>query len=356
MTRSFNIQAQSLVEILIGLPIQTQLHRTLHREDRVVAWILQDLLIAGSGGLARILAYHLNETAHPFIILSRSDQPDLTNLYGYQCLVVDYNNQSDLQSYLKGVDLVISTVSGTPQINLIDAAANANVRRFVPAEFEGPPARRNRHDPLDRGKSAALERLCYWTNQHRCIMRFTIFTCGIFLERFAPGGLASINIGNSTGANYQGAYLMDIGNSTAEIVERNSSERQIYISMISVNDAMRFVAAAVELDPQTWPRELRMSTERRTISEILQWAEDVKGGAKFSTNIIEVRDLQLHLEQAIYYQDVYSANRVHELMATEQARYDFERPNLNGLVTITPPPESFWDWLRSQRCRDLRSR
>ncbi|KAH8599180.1 isoflavone reductase family protein-like protein [Bisporella sp. PMI_857] len=306
------------------------------------------IAIAGSGGLARILAYHLNETVHQFIILSRSDQPDLTTVYGYQVVVVDYDSQSDLQFHLRGVDLVISTVSGTPQINLIDAAAAANVRRFVPAEFEGPPARRGRHDPLDRGKSAALERLRHWTNQRRCVMRFTIFTCGVFFERFAPGGLASVNIGNSTGANYQGAYLMDIGNSTAEIVERNSSGRQIYISMISVNDAMKFVAAAVELDPQTWPGELRMASERRTVSEVLQWAEAIKGGALFSTDIIEARDLQLHLEQAIYYQDVYKTNKIHELMATEQRRYDFEQPNLNELVTINPPPESFWDWLRSQ--------
>jgi len=30
------------------------------------------IAIAGSGGLARTLAYHLNETAHQFIILSRA--------------------------------------------------------------------------------------------------------------------------------------------------------------------------------------------------------------------------------------------------------------------------------------------
>lgn len=204
-------------------------------------------------------------------------KPDLT-AYGYQVIVVDYDNQEDLQFNLRGIDLVISTVSGTPQMNLIDAAATSNVGRFCPAEFEGPPVRRGRNDPLDRGKAAALERLRHWATQRQCIMRFTIFTCGVFYERFAPNGLYSAGIGDSTGATYQGAYLMDIGTNTAEIVERNSAGRPIYISMISLNDVGRFVAAAVDINLQTWPNELRMTGERRTVSEVLQWAEAVKGG------------------------------------------------------------------------------
>jgi len=54
----------------------------------------------------------------------------------------------------------------------------------------------------------------------------------------------------------------------------------------------------------------------------------------------------MHLDQAIYYQDYYKANKIQELMATEQKRYDFDRPNLNEMVNVTP--ETFWDWLRTQ--------
>ena len=200
--------------------------------------------------------------------------------YGYQVIVVDYNNQNDLRANLRGIDLVISTVSGTAQINLIDAAANANVRRFVPAEFEGPPARRARNDPLDRGKAAAIARLRDWTNQRRCVMRFTIFTCGVLYERFARGGLASINVGGSTnGANYQGAYLMDVGNSTAEIVERNAAGRSIHLCLTSANDVARFLVAAIELGIDTWQAEFRMAGDRRTVAEVVQWAEHLKGGS-----------------------------------------------------------------------------
>lgn len=155
-------------------------------------------------------------------------------------MVVNYDSQDELRFSLRGIDLVISTVSGAPQINLIDAAAHSGVRRFVPAEFEGPLARRPRHardDPLDRGKAASLERLRHWQNQRRCEMRFTVFTCGVFYERFARGGLASVDVGASTGINYQGSYLMDIESSTAEIVARTSSSGRdvpIYLSLLSI--------------------------------------------------------------------------------------------------------------------------
>jgi hypothetical protein len=181
-----------------------------------------------------------------------------------------------LRYNLQGIDLVISTVSGHAQINLIDAAANTRVRRFVPSEFEGPPSRQRPNDALDRGKSVSRERLRYWL--HRTNMRSTIFCCGVFYERFAPGGLACMNIGASTGVYYQGTYLMDIERGTAEIVEHHASGQPIYISMISVHDVGRFLAAAIELGPRDWPGEFRMAGDRRTVSEILSWAETVRGG------------------------------------------------------------------------------
>lgn len=266
--------------------------------------------------------------------------------------------------------MVISTVSGAPQINLIDAAANSGVRRFVPAEFEGAPGHRPRHarhDPLDRGKAASLERLRHWANQRRCVMKFTIFTCGVFYERFAHGGLAAVGVGASTGYNHQGAYLLDIENRTAEIVARTSSSGRdipIYISLVSLNDVGRFVAAAIEHDPMAWPGELRMAGERRSLSEIVQWAESIKGGSSillvfifrkyelthqgtlFTTDVIQAGDLQAHIEHADFYQQYDKLNRMHELQATEKGRYDFENPNLNALVDVEPT--SFWDWLRLQ--------
>ena len=205
-------------------------------------------------------------------------RPQLENL-GYQVIVVNYSNHRDLQYALQGVDLVISTVSGNPQINLMDAAAASHVRRFVPAEFEGPPGRRAVNDPLDRGRAACLDRLRYWSHQRRP-MRSTIFSCGVFYERFARGGLASMGIGSSSTVSNPGSYLMDIEASTAEVVERTHSGQPTTISMISVYDVGRFLVAAIDLDPRTWPGEFRMAGERMTVENVVRWAEAVKGGER----------------------------------------------------------------------------
>jgi len=304
------------------------------------------IAIAGSGGLARIFANYINATVHPFIILSRQAQPDLEAL-GYQIAIVNYDNQEDLRYTLRGIDLVISTVSGNPQINLIDAAAHSDVRRFVPAEFEGVPARRPRNDPLDRGRAASLDRLRHWSHHHRHPMPSTIFCCGVFYERFARGGLGSLGIGTSTNVYYQGSYLMDVEASTAEIVERQSGGQAAAISLCltSVYDVAQFLVAALDLGVQNWPAEFRMQGDRRTVAEVLQWAESVKGGASFITEVIQARDLPAHLEHAAYYQDHAKVGRIQELIATEQRRYDFNHANLNALVNVAPT--NFWDWLRA---------
>jgi hypothetical protein len=111
-------------------------------------------------------------------------------------------------------------------------------------------------------------------------MRSTIFSCGVFYERFARGGLAGMNIGFSTGVAYPGSYLMNIASNTAEIVERTHSGQPVYICMISVADVGRFMVAALELGVANWPAEFRMQGERMTVSNVLRYAEAVKGGEK----------------------------------------------------------------------------
>jgi hypothetical protein len=193
-------------------------------------------------------------------------------------------------------------------------------------------------------------------------MRFTIFSCGIFYERFANGGLAAMNIGASTGIQNEGAYLMNPRFGTAEVVERTTSGQPIYVCLTSVYDVGRFIVAALDLGPQNWPAEYRMSGERRTVTEILQWAAAVRGSKShnldpadkmltfevemFSTDVIEPQDLAAHLQHATYYQDYAKVARIQELIATERRRYDFDNPTLNQLVNVQPI--SFWSWLSAQ--------
>lgn len=82
---------------------------------------------------------------------------------------------------------------------------------------------------------------------------------------------------------------MNVEQSTAEIVERNMAGRRIHLCLTSANDVARFLVAAIELGPNTWPEELRMSGDRRTVTEVLQWAEAVKGGMQICERARNIR-------------------------------------------------------------------
>ncbi|KAF7883444.1 uncharacterized protein EAF02_005364 [Botrytis sinoallii] len=289
------------------------------------------IAMAGSGGLAQIIAHEISKTVHPFIILSRQGRPDLET-QGYQVAVVNYDDQDDLRFNLRGIDIVISTVSGNPQINLIDAAAHSRVQRFIPAEYKDKLGGRPTNDPSDRGRAASIERLLHWAHHPRHRMQYTVFGCGVFYERFAPGGLASMGISTSTALGYQGSYLMNMETNTAEIVEYNTMGQAISVSMTSVNDVARFLAAAL------------MQGDRKTVTEIVQYAEAIKG-QQFVTTIIVAPELAANIQEAAYYQDSARVNRLQELSATEERRYDSSQVNLNSLVNVQTV--SFWDWLRT---------
>jgi hypothetical protein len=107
------------------------------------------------------------------ILIKPSQHQSALISQGYQCQVVDYDDPASLQHALMGIDTVISTVTGTPQLRLIEAAVQCRVRRFAPAEFEGQPGLRGQNVVLDRGKNAALALLQYYQGHIQ-------YTYGIF--------------------------------------------------------------------------------------------------------------------------------------------------------------------------------
>ena len=182
--------------------------------------------------------------------------------------MVDYANHTSLTFSLEGVDLVISTITGPSQLALIDAAKEADVRRFAPAEFGGSVLHRPPIDPLDRGHSAAIARLQFLQ------LPYTVLSCGILYERFGPGGTALANIGHSSGGNGEGEFLMNVRTMKARI-PHDIFGQAATICLTSAEDVGKFVVAALEI-PE-WPTELRMCGERISVSELVQVAEDMRG-------------------------------------------------------------------------------
>lgn len=196
--------------------------------------------------------------------LNFSQQQPTLILQGYQCQVVDYSNPSSLQHALMGVDTVISTVTGSAQLRLIEASIHCQVRRFAPAEFEGQPSLRRQNDILDRGRSAALQLL----QQYRGYIQFTVFVCGILFERLSINGMVSHRIGVNTGYGHEGDYIAHVRNMTSVAPVWNDAQNLACLCLTSAYDVARFVVRS--LDMPMWAPEMSMCGERMTVNTLVE--------------------------------------------------------------------------------------
>ncbi|KAL9049503.1 MAG: hypothetical protein Q9206_005492 [Seirophora lacunosa] len=265
-------------------------------------------------------------------------KPHLT-ARGFQVVVVNYavTHREDLVFKLAGLSTVISVISSAAQIDLIDAAAQAGVRRFAPAEFEGQAALRPQRDALDRGKRAALDRLQHYQTQG---MQYTSFVCGILYERFAPGGMIAKGIGLRSGIGAEGDYLVHIGQKKAQI-PYGANGQPATISMTSAEDVGIFVAAALGL-PQ-WPPELRMRGDRMNVSRLVDIAEAIRA-VQFEKGQYNPESMESALQLSINSGEIQAQLRAIALIATAEGRFDFATPNLNSMVDVTP--KRFHAWLQ----------
>ena len=165
---------------------------------------------------------------------------------------------------MMGVDTVISTVTGTPQLRLIEAAVQCRVRRFAPAEFEGQPGLRGQNDMLDRGRSSALALLQHYHGY----IQSTVFVCGILYERFAVNGMMSQQIGTRTGYGDEGAYIASPRYMTALAPVYDAAQNFAYVCLTSAHDVARFIVRA--LDMPTWASEMSMCGERIEVNTLVQ--------------------------------------------------------------------------------------
>ena len=204
-------------------------------------------------------------------LTSKQEQPQLAQ-GGHQVTVIDYRDIESLKYALRGIDTVISTVTGQGQIELIKAAVSIRVRRFIPAEFEGLPQLRTANDPLDRGRSLARQYLQYYAQ----FIQSTAFVCGIFYERFQPWGLQHTRIGLTSGLSGEGDYIMNCRNMHAKVpVYDGENNPTVTICMTAVRDVARFVVKALDL-PQ-WPAELRITGQRVLVKDLVEFVQRLKG-------------------------------------------------------------------------------
>ncbi|KAF4591888.1 isoflavone reductase family protein [Ophiocordyceps camponoti-floridani] len=305
------------------------------------------IVVAGGGGLGYLLATQLSRAANAYsvVVLSRYHRPDFANLDVQIHQISDYNDLNQLAFALQGVDLVISTVSGRAQLNLIHAAVHGRVRLFVPSEFEGSVARRPsppHADPLDRGSRQALALL----RQSR--IRYTVFSCGLFMERFHPCGLAYLNIGQGASIARPGDYLVDINRATAEFADRDARGRTVRVCLSSVYDVVRFLVAAIDLGTDRWPVEFTMYGDRMSLNELVDTCSRLRNGDRQTRSVAELQAYAAHHSRA---GDSARAAYYHRLLATANGRYDFSHATLNDAIARSDlgevQPLTLAQWLYS---------
>ena len=348
------------------------------------------IAVAGGGGLGYMLATSLSQAdnAYNVIVLSRtvsrpsvrphaSEWPlTLTHTpksrpeyaaHDIQVHPVNYYSHESLAYALQGVDLVISTISGPEQLNLILAAGDGHVRHFVPAEFEGSLGHRASHDPLDRSSAQGLDLLRHLDQRKR--MRFTVFSCGVLMETFLPCGLGTLGIGYGTGVANTGEYLVNMSTGTAEYPDCDANRQPTRICLTSVYDLVRFMVAAIDLGPGTWPREFTLRGDRMTLRDVVDSCSMGRTG-KFEASHHQrrgsrglTRGVPVALShQTLHYNDLTTchdhytrigdyarAAYYQRMLATADGRYDFAEATLNEAVSssniVNVQPLTFAQWL-----------
>ncbi|KAJ3528009.1 hypothetical protein NM208_g10421 [Fusarium decemcellulare] len=315
--------------------------------------IMMRIAIAGGAGLGYLLAKELSEAANAYnvVVLSRCERPEYAAL-DVQVMQVNYDDYTSLSYALHGVNLVISIVSGNEQLNLINAAAQSGVQLFVPSEFEGALDKRpSENDQLDPASSSSQARTLLRRCARSSQMKWTVFSCGVFMERFLPQGLGSLMIGYGKNLSDPGSYLLDMNSYTAEYVEKDARGRTVRVCMTSVYDVARFVVAAIDLGPANWPREFTMRGDRLSVRDVVGQCGRALNAA-FQLSQWQVADLP-QLVSGYYQQGDYGRVTFYQqLQATVEGRYDFGQTSLNDLVNSSPyidvQPRSFRQWLAEQ--------
>jgi len=193
--------------------------------------------------------------------------------------VVDYENPASLVYILKGVDVVISTICNTAQLALVEAAAGARVHHFIPSAFSGPEqsAAQSIGQEQWQGLISLLQH-----HEAESSMRYTLFTCGVFYERFGPGGTNALQISTVNNRHpaigEEGSLLVNVRLGEATIPLAPNGE-ELAICMTSARDVARYVVATMQAykDINAWPEEFKFCTERLTMSDLTTTCARARG-------------------------------------------------------------------------------
>ncbi|EGR48278.1 uncharacterized protein TRIREDRAFT_107896 [Trichoderma reesei QM6a] len=223
--------------------------------------------IAGGGSAlaSNIIAAILATKKHTLVILTRSPRPDL-EAQGAIVKPVDYASHAQLVQALQGVDTVYSCIWAygpaiqTVQLALLDAAKEAQVRRFVPSEWSVPA-----YDAVAYYKPKEA----VWEAVKKSGLEHTRFITGIWMNVW---GVGAPRDEEGARAGYAGpAFLADIKAGSITIPGDGTGK----ISTTHMVDVGRYAAAALDFDK--WEPDSVVVGDEFTVNELADKIERVTG-------------------------------------------------------------------------------
>ena len=233
------------------------------------------------------------------VILSRQ-RSDPTSappptIHGAEVRYIDYTSKPSLISALSDVETLINVIKipgpdwPTQQIALLDAAKEAGVKRFAPAEFEAGPA-------ASGLVTVTASKADVWAACEASGLECARFCCGMFMNYLVlgVGGGVERDLGHGL---VDWPIIWDVGGWRAELPVKGSGEqegKEMYprVTMTEIGDIGRFVAAACELPLGMWESTMGMEGETVRVDEVLKVLEEKAGKGKWQVSTVTERELQ----------------------------------------------------------------
>ena len=247
---------------------------------------LENICLVGANGRLGPAVLHALIDAKDFTVTvisrssSKSKYPESVRVIH----VSDNLPTEELTQVLKGQDALVVTFAGTNddlQIRLADAAAQAGVKRFIPADFgscdSGSP-RALELMPLYRAKLKVREHLQELSSSTG--LSWTSLICGHFFDYGLKTGLLSFNVKERRARIYDGgdikwsaSTLETVGTGVAKVLEKpdETRDRILYIQSFCVtqNEVLRSLKRVTgpewqveDMDSEEFIKKTKAETDR----------------------------------------------------------------------------------------------
>ncbi|KAL9115634.1 MAG: hypothetical protein Q9227_000002 [Pyrenula ochraceoflavens] len=315
--------------------------------------------IAGgtSAGLGRsiVTALHSNSSFTP-VVLSRasSKTPKWLGSLNIEVRKVDYSSSDSLFPALQGVHILIVTLLASDntwcssQLNLLDAALRAGVKRFAPAEFGVGPKASASVDILKA--QAPVVEACRKATAEHAGFEFARFSVGIFMNYLGYGAVdEEVAL---AGKGNDGEFVWNVKEMKAEIplIEGKENERSVpRITMTELGDVGRFVAAACELPLGEWKEDMFCVGDTLRLDEVVEIVERMRG-RKMEVKYRTVEEIRQDLGKAREKGDVLGVMwlQLQEMCTRDEEEASWLTPVVNQMcpqvkaTTVEEYVKRFW--------------